>query len=222
LNRKVLRNLILLFALIVLFLVIYWIKNQAGINLSDSFSLSDYGPFKYLRKNQIISMQNPGVIFDDSFDSLRLFDNWFISWMQEEGRVTKGYDSNGGNNSRCLLIRSSSEKSWVCAYYWFVEVHKGDRFNFKGVAKLKGEKVSAYVSMAAYDKDKKAINWNYIQEKVGKKDLWANFDRSFIISDDGINYIRFRLSGSGVGEFRFDGICFRKTHETLNSGESIK
>jgi len=188
----------------------YWFKTRAGIDFSKSYSLSDYIPFKYLKRNDIIVAPNPGMILNETFDSISVFDDWGNLWMREENSVTKGYDKNGINNSRCLLIRSNSEKSWVCSYYGLIEVHKGDRFSFKGVTKLKGETISAYAGVAAFDKNRKAITWNYIQEKVGKKNLWSNFAGSFSISDDGINFIRFRLSGIGIGEFRFDDIRFRK------------
>ena len=41
------KSLLVLFSIIII-LVVYWSKNQIGINLSESLSLSDYIPFKYL------------------------------------------------------------------------------------------------------------------------------------------------------------------------------
>jgi len=209
-DNKMLRNFILFIVMIFSFLAIYWIKSRAGINLSESISLSGYWPFEYFRRNKIISVQQPGIIFNDSFDSSRLLDPWVLSWMKEKGKVAKVYDTDGGFHSRCLLIRSESEMGWVCSYLGLIKVKQGDRFSFTGAAKLKGDKVSAYAGVSAFDRDKNAITWNYLKEGVGRNNLWLNFNRSFSVSDKNIKYIRFRISGIGIGEFRFDDICFKK------------
>ena len=198
---------ILILSIVILFG--YWIKCQTSANLSESVSLSNFIPFKYLQRNDVISVPEPGIILYDSFEKRPLISNWSKLWMREEGKVTLDYDSNGINNSRCLLVKSNSTKSWVYSHNKYVEVMKGDVFSFEGFAKIQGDKISAYAGIAAFDKHKKPIKWNYISEKVGKTNKWIKVNNRFIVPK-GVNYIGFRLSGVGIGEFKFDNICFRK------------
>jgi hypothetical protein len=86
---------------------------------------------------------------------------------------------------------------------------EGDIFSFEGSVKLQGHKISGYAGVAAFDKEKQAIKWNYISEKVNVPNKWTNVKKSFIISS-GIHYIKFRLTGVGIGEFHFDDIRFKK------------
>ena len=129
--------------------------------------------------------------------------------MREEGTVILDYDSNGINNSRCLLIKSNSTKSWAYSHNKYVEVLKGDVFSFEGFVKIQGDKISAYAGVTAYDKHKEPIKWNYISKKLISQKKWIRIKKEFIIHDN-IKYISFRLSGVGIGEFKFDNICFRK------------
>ena len=77
--------------------------------------------------------------------------------MRDEGKVTLDYDSNGISNSRCLLVKSNSTKSWAYSHNKYVEVLEGDFFSFEGFAKIQGANVSAYVGIAAFDKHKRPI-----------------------------------------------------------------
>ena len=63
--------------------------------------------------------------------------------------------------------------------------------------------------MAAFDENKKAIHWRYAMEKVSKADTWVKIEKRFSITKD-IKYIKFMLTGSGAGEFRFDIISLSK------------
>ena len=66
------------------------------------------------------------------------------------------------------------------------------------------------MGISAFDEEQKAIKWNYIVSVgVVEHDKWIAVEKRFTISDD-IKYIRFRLAGVGVGEYRFDDIVFRK------------
>ena len=129
--------------------------------------------------------------------------------MREKGKVIKEHDSYGLNNSRCLVIKSSSTKSWSCSHRKYVRVKNGDVFGFKVSVKLQGDKLKAYAGVAAFDETKHAISWNYISEKIDRDAEWVTVEKTFTIPE-GITYIRFRLAGTGVGEFRFDDIYFLK------------
>ncbi len=187
----------------------YWVKCQMGINVIESISLSNLTPFKYLQRNDVISVPEPGIILNDSFETRPIFRNWSDLWMRDKGKVTAGYDSHGINNSRSLLIKSTSTKSWAYSHNKYVEVLEGDVFSFEGITKIEGDKISAYAGIAAFDKQKKPIKWNYISEKADKAKKWVKINKKFAIPEN-IKYISFRLSGTGIGEFRFDNVCFRK------------
>ncbi|MCP4992098.1 MAG: hypothetical protein GY928_40440 [Colwellia sp.] len=201
--------LISLFALTIFILIGYWIKCQTSTNFSESISLSNLTPFKYLQRNDVISVPEPGIILYDSFEKRPIISNWSELWMRDEGKVTKDYDSHGIKNSLCLLVQSNSSKSWAYSHNKYVEVLEGDIFSFEGLANLQGDKISAYAGIAAFDKQKNPIKWNYLSEKVDKTKKWIKVKNRFVVPN-GINYIKFRLSGVGIGKFKFDNICLRK------------
>ena len=91
-----------------------------------------------------------------------------------------------------------------------VEVEKKDIFYYEGFVNITGASLSAYLNVAAYDENQKAIDWNYFKEKVERTGVWTRVERQFTIDDDKIKYITLRLVGVGNGEYRFDNITFRK------------
>ncbi len=199
---------------------VYWLKSLSGINISESHSLSEYFPFNYF-KGYLVTYPEPGeMIIDESFDSkVSLVKTWSNIWVKEEGKVTLNYDSNGINNSRCLLIRSSSKKGWSYSYRKFIGVQKGDVFNFKGFGWIQGDKVSAKFRIASFDKDKTVIKWDYEKTKILKNNQFEKVTKRFTVAD-GIAFIRFSITGRGVGDFRFDDINFsqaKNSEKSLNS-----
>ncbi len=209
------RYLLLFFSLILLFFVGYWIKCQVCLNFSQEVSLSSYAPFKYLQRDNVIHLPPPGTLLNDSFETRRLISNWSHLWMREVGKVSLNYSSLGRDNSRCLLIASKSSQSWSCSHNKFVEVEEGDIFSLEGYIKLQRDKMSGYVGVAAFNRQKQAIKWNYISEKVNESNKWIKVIKSFIIPS-GINYIKFRLTGVGIGEFYFDDIRFKKEERIVD------
>ncbi|WP_133112035.1 hypothetical protein [Candidatus Scalindua japonica] len=210
------KYLISLFALIIFILFGYWAKCQTGTNFFESTSLSKLTPFKYLQRNDVVSIPKPGIILYDCFDTKSIIGNWSNLWMRDKGKVSVDYDLHGINNSRCLLIKSTSTKSWAYSHNKSVEVHEGDIFSFDGFARIQGEKnVSAFIGIAAFDGQNEPIKWNYISEKIDNTEMWTKKNKTFVIPDN-IKYIRFRLTGVGIGEFRFDDIFFRKENLSTN------
>ncbi len=209
LKRKILCGLVVI-TLIVLALSGYWLKSRIGINFFGKYSLSKYFPFNYLAPNKIIADQVPGIILDDSFDSYTIFGNWSSLWMREKGTVTKNIGPNGRKNSRSLIITSSSTKSWSCSHKNFLQVKKGDVFSFKAAVRLHGENLTARVGVAAFDKNMSVISYNYAKEKTSIINDWILLDKTFTILDN-ISFVRFRLSGTGIGVFRFDDVYFKKS-----------
>jgi hypothetical protein len=87
----------------------------------------------------------------------------------------------------------------------FIQVKQGDRFSLEGMVKADGKDAAAYIGVASFDVNKKIINYSYVRKRVNKSKVWAKVSDHFVVSD-GIEYILVRLTGSGIGEFRFDEI----------------
>ncbi len=207
-------------AALILFLFFgYWLKCQVGINASKSISLSNLTPFKYLQRNStsyqyiqrnnVVHPHETGTIIYDSFETRPFIGNRSNFWMRDKGKVTLGYDSNGINNSHCLLIKSSSIKNWTYAHNKFVEVLEGDIFSFELFAKIEGDNISAHAGIDTFDKYKAPIKLNSFTERIDKAKMWIKIKNRLTIPCN-TKYIRVRLSGMGIGDFRFDNICFRK------------
>lgn len=195
--------------LIIAILLGYWVKNQIGINLFKSVSLSKHFPFDRLQHNDIILNPKPGILLKDSFDSHSIIRNWGELWMREEGKVVQSFDTNGMNNSRCLVIKSRTEKSWSFAHNRFVQVKQGDVFGFSGFVKQDGDRPNTYLRVAAFDEKKDVVKWNYVTQKTDDVGKWVFVQKKFPILDD-VTYLRFGLVGVGKGEYRFDNLIFQK------------
>ena len=200
---------LIIFLITILFVFIYWAKNQIGINFFDSFSISSYFPFKYLT-NDVIMSPKPGILLNENFNEPRIVSIWSNLSMQEDGKTTKELSLDGVNGSKCLLIKNIGRGYWTYSHRKLIEVKKGDIFHFEGDVNIQGDDLSAYLSVAVFDKNKHAINWNLFKKKVKRSGVWIRVEKQFNISDDVIKYIRFRLVGRGNGYFRFDNITFRK------------
>jgi hypothetical protein len=181
-----------------------------GINISEEYALSEYFPFKYLIKNQTVHPEPGETIITEPFNSKSFFerDQWFL-WMRDEGRVIVNYDSGGINDSRCLLVESSSKNKWSYTYRKYIEVQQGDVFSFEGFAKVMDEDLSLAFTIASFDKDRKSIEWNSSKPEIYRNNQFEMLSKQFTVAD-GTKFIRFRITGSGVGKFRFDDIKFRK------------
>jgi len=203
------KRYLIIFLIPIIFVFVYWIKVQIGINVFDSFSIGSYYPFKYLTNN-VITSPKPGIILEENFDKERIFKIWSNLQMREHGTVTKKISLDGLNGSKCLLIKNTGSGSWVYAHRKLIRVKKGDIFQFEGDVNVQCDDQSAYLSVAAFDKNKNPINWNLFKEKVNRIGTWVRVEKRFNISNDVIKYIEFRLVGTGNGNYRFDNITFRK------------
>lgn len=219
---KTRRYLYIIISLIILILFSYWLKCQLRINLFNFSSVSPYVPFKYLTKNNVKTMKiskKTGVLINESFDrSIWKLNYRPTLWMAEKGKVTQAYDNNGINNSRALLIKSKSSKSWSYSYNMLIEVKPGDNFSFEGLVKIEGDTAIACLGVASFDKNNQVIKWNYVSKKTYVRNKWTKVSDHFTVSD-GIAYIKFRHMGSGIGEFRFDNIKLIKEPPIASQGE---
>jgi hypothetical protein len=200
---------IISFLVIILILLGYWSKNQMNIDFFESFSLSKYVPFKFLQRNEVITLDKTGVLLYDNFNFYNLRSKWLKLYLEDKGDITQSYDSNGFNNSRCLLIKSNCNKNWEYSCNKLVEIKKGCIFNYSTLVKINGTKSNAFVGIDTFNDDKNVIQWYRFQDQVADTNKWILVEKRFTV-DENFKYIRFRLSGKGIGEFRFDNISLAK------------
>jgi len=188
----------------------YRFKNLIGVDIFESYSLSKYFPFKYLQLDSMLYPDSGDIIIAESFNTSYFFKrNWSNLWMAEKDKVVRDYDINGFHNSRCLLIKSSSKKSWAYSSLKYIAVKKGDAFSYSGFISLQGKNTYAIFCLASFDKYKNVINWSYEKTKISQNNKVVKIERKFTITDK-IAFIKFRIIGRGVGEYRFDDIELSK------------
>jgi hypothetical protein len=129
--------------------------------------------------------------------------------MREPETAEKYVGRGGIDGSRCFVITSRSPGSWSCSHNKFVEVGAEDRFSFEVWVKLHGNKPVSYAGVATFNENRNAVSWNFVSDKTSQTGAWVKLEETFTVPE-GIKYIKFKLSGSGSGEYRFDNIFFAK------------
>lgn len=180
-----------------------------GLNIFGSFSVGSYFPFKYLNNN-VIESSATGVLLSENFDEKKLFKTFPELWMRKKGTAKKELSPDGLKGSRCFSVKNSSSGSWVSSYRKKIEVKKGDLFYMKGFTKITGDRLRAVLSIAAFDRNNDVINWNLLRSETNITGKWIKLEKQFVIPDDNIRFIRFRIAGVGKGYYLFDNIVFRK------------
>lgn len=189
---------------------VYWFKNQIRIDLFKFVTFSNTFPFKYLQRNFIIVPESGDIIIDESFNHQGFFrKNWWKLWMREKGLVIQDYDNDGINKSRCLIVRSSSDKSWAYCYQDFIKVKKGDAFSYEGLTAIQVENGYTTFCITTYDQSKNVLKWIYEEKTVNQNNKIISVKKRFTVAE-GIALIRLRIIGFGAGEFRYDDITLRK------------
>ena len=74
---------------------------------------------------------------------------------------------------------------------------------------MKGTKAVAYAGVTAFDENRNVVSWNFVSDKTSQTDAWVKLKKTFSVPES-IKYIKFKLSGIGSGEYRFDNIFFAK------------
>jgi hypothetical protein len=210
--RKLKFSFLILMVIILFMLPLYWLKNQIGINIFDTISVSKYFPFKYVSHPKIIGINQQGVLFSENFNEIQLFNKWHGIYLEEDGKITKSISSSGINDSRCLLIINREVKKWSISHNEFVTVNIGDNFTYSAKVKISNGSPVANIYMDSFDKNMKILTWGYSKIMFEELNRWVKLVKTFSITDKDIQYIRFRINGVGKGEYRFDDITFeRKT-----------
>jgi hypothetical protein len=137
-------------------------------------------------------------------------------------------EKNGGAES--LVIASRSSQDWALGHKKLFQARPGEVFNFSGRVKIAAalesrprndtNKIVGALSVALYDADMQVKEWNFAMETVAGADNWRKVDRTFTVPV-GVKYLRFRLSGWGVGKAWFEGISFKKLRDKSIEGTGV-
>lgn len=186
----------------------YWIKCQLRINLFRDFAWEKHFLFlQALQRQEYVASPRPGVLLLSSFDGWWPYQPWIDLWAREEGRVKEALVRDPVRGSRCLQVCSNSPHDWGINHAFVFEVAPGEEFAFEGNARTTGSAV-AQMSVVTYDAQRKPLSWLFALENVRSPD-WVRVSRRFMVPS-GVKYIRFRLTGGGLGDAYFDDIRFVK------------
>jgi hypothetical protein len=187
----------------------YWLKCQLGFNFFNSVSISSYFPFNFLTSD-VLSAKEPGVAIDEDFDPPRIFNQWSDSTFHHNYKATSKVIEGGyGDLSHCLQIISEGNQRWSYPFSKFISVTIGDVFHFEGLVYLKSDAVAARLCIAAFDENRKAIDWDLAVQGTDKAGAWVKVQKQFTIADGHIRYITFRVTGAR-GVYRFDNLLLNK------------
>ncbi|MFH0926576.1 MAG: hypothetical protein V1872_13260 [bacterium] len=84
-------------------------------------------------------------------------------------------------------------------------------FTFEGSVKTQGN-LKVNLSVISYNEKKEIINLTYAKEGVKDSTSWVRVNKRFTIPE-GVKYIRFRLTGDGIGKAWFDDIVLKKEEQ---------
>ena len=194
----------------VVLLVTYWLKNHAGINLFQEFSLSERLPFKLLKLESTIRQDLNSAGLAEDFESiLPLPNRWIAVHTRIPENVSKVYGRNCPGASRCLTVKNKGNERWHITHRYRFDVRENERFSLAGLLWSSDTGGEAQVQVTAYD----------AQGQIIARDMWhieTRFDDEFEqVSEEfsiapAVATIRLRRAGKGPGEFRFDDIRLRR------------
>ncbi|MHA1558853.1 MAG: hypothetical protein ACTSXG_03510 [Alphaproteobacteria bacterium] len=226
----------IIFYFILMFLALYAIKCQLRINIFDFYSLSNKFPFKYLQSVSTHIILNPkiGVLLEDSFEwpflskrnwgglwaaeNNKKATNWRINELadfridkrekQNRDKVVLKYSACVGLDSRCLVIKSVSAKSWAYRAFEAVAVKKGETYAYNAFILASGA-TTANIHVTTYDHALKVIKWNFARASTQPQQAFQTISHQITIPKD-VRYIRFGISGSGKGNISIDRVSLKR------------
>ena len=195
-------------AAFLIFFSAYWLKNFLGLNLFEEFSLSRYPIFSAFGSPVIDSQPFPGVVIDESFDETGLLASLKKHWQFHDSTVEMAIDPDNTSN-KIMTIRKTTTGSWRGNFTRFVQVNPGEHYQYSIRVKITGADSSARTGLITYDANRQALSWKNFTQSVIEHDEWLDVRRNFTIPAT-VKYIRFRITGSGIGTYRFDDFALSK------------
>ncbi|MEI6437322.1 MAG: hypothetical protein WCO69_01075 [Candidatus Omnitrophota bacterium] len=210
--RPVVKILLVLAALTVSGLLLYWVKCQLGVNVIDGFRWEDRIPaLEVFQKHIKIVHPKPGEeLFTATFENEVALKPWWKAYVLGKGLVGERLSLEGRGGSKALEMANLSELFWVKEYDHWVGVKPGEVFAYQGYCRFPAgatEKRRAFMGIALHDAARKPVKWNAAESTVtaaGGAD-WQELSGRLVVPE-GVALIRFRISGDQQGPILFDDI----------------
>ena len=191
-----------------IFLSAYWLKNLWGLNIFSEFSLSRYPIFAALNSQVIDNQPFPGPVIADSFDDKSLLASLKRQWRFYGSAIEMAADAKNPSNDT-MTIRAKTAERWNGNLTQYVQVNTGEHYQYSIRVKMTGATSYVRASLITYDANRKALSWSNFKTRVVERNKWLNLQRNFAIPA-GVHYIKFRITGAGIGEYRFDDFVLNK------------
>ncbi len=209
------KNVILIITSLLAFLfVVYLLKSHRGVDLFESFSLSEILPFTSFHEpekpEQVISyVPLHGIVIDENFEGGLSTGGWDSLWARETGIVIRRLIQDEEEDSMHIFIRNLGQEDWTIEHDKLIAVSHDEEYHFQGRIKTTGQ-AAAGLGVALYDKDRQIMDWMHAAKMVRNQAEWKEISNTFTIPE-GAGYMRFRLAGSGKGEVFADDFLLKRT-----------
>ncbi len=193
---------------VIILLSAYWLKNILGVNIFSEFSLSRYPVFSALNSEVIYSQPFPGIVAADSFDK----DNLLVALRNQwkfYGATAEVAAEKTNSSSYRMVISAKTRERWNGSFVRYVQVSKGEQYQYSIRVKLIDSDSYARASIVTYDANREALSWSNFKTKAVKHNEWVDLRQNFTIPK-GVHYIKFRITGAGIGEYVFDNFVLKK------------
>jgi hypothetical protein len=185
---------------------------------SEKYSISQYFPFKYLARSEIITIPESGFIMTDDFDFGRIFSRWHHLWAQVENGVKLNNSREGYGQTKCLTVQNNNSKAWSLSPGALIQVTKGDMISFQALVMKEFITQSISLQLRGYDETRKETAPKLARtEKEPVPGKWELLRMEMLIPE-GIRFITPKIRGAGSGLFKIDNIEISKEKQSDNHG----
>jgi hypothetical protein len=203
-----------LLTVLILFLFTYRLKTQRGVDLFESFSLSQYLSFTSSHESEktdpiIRYIPLDGIIVNENFEDGLKPGGWDSIWARETGTVIRRLIQDEEEDSMHIFIKNLGQEDWTIEHDKLIAVSHDEEYHFQGRIKTTGQ-AAAGLGVALYDKDRQIMDWMHAARMVQYQSEWTEVSNTFTIPE-GAAYMRFRLTGSGKGEVFTDDLLLKRT-----------
>ena len=209
---KIIKVIAVLGLLFLGFACAYFVKCQLGIRLVRDSFLDNIPPFNFLQdrnpKHIVYSPKNNVDLLPNEFYFLQGSEIWYPLWMKEVGMTTLSYDDPRVHTTG-MVITSRSTEGWGIQHKKMIQVRPGDVFDFSAFVKTSAKGIAGSISVITYDDGIKQLQWGYAMKSVTGNQNWQ-FVKGELTVPEGVKYLRFQLSGSGIGQTWFNDLKFNK------------
>jgi len=201
---------LLFFMVFLIFCVLYFIKSRLPFQFSEKYSISQYFPFKYLARSEIISVPESGFIMADDFDFGRIFSRWYHLWAQVENGAKLDSSREGYGQSICLTLENNNNQAWSLSPGGLVPVEIGTVISFQAMVMKNSLDQSISLQLNGFNEIHEMVTPKLAgTEKEPVPGKWESLRLEMKIPE-GIRFITPRIKGAGPGLFKIDKIRLAK------------